>query len=81
MWLRIAHAHHCDVLGRVDGEVVFQRRSASPGILALLGENYIVPTFHQSCPLDLLLDPIREVLFDLKERVQVAGVDRLATAP
>ena len=60
--------------------MVIQRRATSPGILALLGENYIVPIFQQPSPLDLFLDPVREVLFDIEERVQVAGVDRLATA-
>ena len=40
-----------------------------------------ISTFNQPGPLDLLLDPIREVLLDLKKGVQVAGVDRLTTAP
>ena len=45
------------------------------------GDCGIIPTFNQPGPLDLLLDPIREVLLDLKELVQIAGVDRTATAP
>jgi hypothetical protein len=70
------------VLGRLDGQVVFEPnspisfRSPKRGN----GDCGIIPTFNQSGPLDLFLDPGREVLFDLKERVQVAGVDRLATA-
>ena len=79
----VAPGHHGDVFGRLDGEVVFYayRGAANAFVtLALLGERNKVPTFHQSCSLDLFLDPVREVLFDIEERVQVAGVDRLATA-
>ena len=72
------------MLGRLDGEVVFDAyRGAANAFatLALLGERNKVPTFHQSCPLDLFLDPVREVLLDLKERVQIAGVDRTGNRP
>ena len=62
MWLRIAHAHHGDVLGRVDGEVVVDQDLASLGKLPFLGDLYKVPTFYQSGSLDLPLDPVREVL-------------------
>ena len=80
----VAPGHHGDVFGRLDGEVVFDRRLGVKFAVRPFGRsrNYDeISTFNQPGPLDLLLDPIREVLLDLKKGVQVAGVDRLTTAP
>ena len=48
---------HGDVLACFEGEVVFDSGCAPNFSLALLGDRYKIPIFHQSGPLDLGFDP------------------------
>jgi hypothetical protein len=74
--LRLRRPHRdSDHLGGRQGEYVLRRRPTTLGVFTIPGENLKVLVLSEIEPLDLILDPRREVAADAQRFVQLASVD------
>jgi hypothetical protein len=73
--IRSVAAHHRDLLGAADRQVVFDGRTATKGVFRFFPNNHEVDVFLEVTTFDLVLDPVRESVLAFQTRMQVAGID------